>query len=261
MIRRPPRSTLFPYTTLFRSVRAPQAFLFEEPLSNLEAPLRSELRSEILKLHRALGATMIYVTHDQVEAMTMGQRIALLYEGRLRQLGTPAEVYARPADVFVARFVGSPGMNVLHGRGRAVEEGGSVVECGSLTVPVPLEHYEGETERGVRPEHVTFGATEKGVGNGEILIVDPQGAPSSVHLQAGGRSLVTGLPGLRDVRESVRVGVPRGRQPARCVSARPGRRPGPREPRCGARPHTLPRPGGRRSGLLQPHGAGHFHAR
>src|SRR3989441_412902 len=94
-------------------VRAPQAFLFDEPLSNLEAPLRSELRSEILKLHRALGATMIYVTHDQVEAMTMGQRIGVLYEGRLRQVGTPAEVYARPADVFVARFVGSPGMNVL----------------------------------------------------------------------------------------------------------------------------------------------------
>jgi len=167
-------------------VRAPQAFLFDEPLSNLEAPLRSELRSEILKLHRALGATMIYVTHDQVEAMTMGQRIALLYEGRLRQLGTPAEVYARPADVFVARFVGSPGMNVLHGRGRAVEEGGSVVEGGSLTVPVPLEHYEGEIELGVRPEHVTLGATEKGVGNAEILIVEPHGAETLVHLDAGG---------------------------------------------------------------------------
>src|SRR3989475_7143248 len=189
MIRRPPRSTLFPYTTLFRSVRAPQAFLFDEPLSNLEAPLRSELRSEILKLQRALGATMIYVTHDQVEAMTMGQRIALLYEGRLRQLGTAAEVYARPADVFVARFVGSPGMNVLHGRGRAVEEGGSVVECGSLTVPVPLEHYEGEIELGVRPEHVTLGATEKGVGNAEILIVEPHGAETLVHLDAGGQTL------------------------------------------------------------------------
>src|SRR5256886_131411 len=84
-------------------VRAPRAFLLDEPLSNLDAKLRSELRAELLALHRALGATMVYVTHDQAEAMTMGQRIAVLHEGRLRQLGTPAEVYQRPADVFVAR--------------------------------------------------------------------------------------------------------------------------------------------------------------
>ena len=96
-------------------VRAPQVFLFDEPLSNLDARLRVEMRAELLKLHRALGATMVYVTHDQVEAMTMGQRIAVLHEGRLRQLGTPTEVYQRPADVFVARFIGSPGMNILHG--------------------------------------------------------------------------------------------------------------------------------------------------
>jgi len=188
-------------------VRAPQAFLFDEPLSNLEAPLRSELRSEILKLHRALGATMIYVTHDQVEAMTMGQRIAVLYEGRLRQVGTPAEVYARPADVFVARFVGSPGMNVLHGRGRPVEEGGSVIECGSLTVPVALEHYEGEIELGVRPEHVTLSAPEKGLGSAEILIVEPHGPETLVHLDAGGQTLVARLPGLLEVRVGDRVGV------------------------------------------------------
>src|SRR5207302_1118422 len=87
-------------------VRAPRAFLFDEPLSNLDARLRGELRAELLALHRALGATMVYVTHDQMEAMTMGQRIAVLHEGRLRQLGTPADVYQRPADVFVARFIG-----------------------------------------------------------------------------------------------------------------------------------------------------------
>jgi len=109
--------------------------------------------------------------------------------------------------VFVARFVGSPGMNVLHGRGRAVEEGGSVVECGSLTVPVPLEHYEGEIELGVRPEHVTLGATEKGVGNAEILIVEPHGAETLVHLDAGGQTLVARLPGLLELRVGDRVGV------------------------------------------------------
>src|SRR5205807_1260566 len=87
---------------------------------NIAFPL--EIRGELLALHRALGATMIYVTHDQTEAMTMGQRIAVLHEGRLRQVGTPEEVYQRPADVHVARFVGTPGMNVLQGRGRGTEQ-------------------------------------------------------------------------------------------------------------------------------------------
>src|SRR2546422_3761764 len=96
-------------------VRGPQVFLLDEPLARLDAPLRIELRAEVLALHRAIAATMIYVTHDQAEAMTMGQRIAVLHEGRLRQVGTPEEVYQRPADVHVARFFGTPGMNVLQG--------------------------------------------------------------------------------------------------------------------------------------------------
>src|SRR5213592_4299482 len=94
------------------SVRYQRACLFDEPRWDLDVPL-----------HRALGATMIYVTHDQAEAMTMGERIAVLHEGRLRQLGTPAEIYGMPADAFVARFLGSPGMNVLHGQGRGMGEG------------------------------------------------------------------------------------------------------------------------------------------
>jgi multiple sugar transport system ATP-binding protein len=188
-------------------VRTPQVFLFDEPLSNLDAPLRSELRAEILKLHRALGATMIYVTHDQVEAMTMGQRIAILHDGRLRQLGTPAEVYALPADVFVARSVGSPGMNVLHGRVSAIGEGGSVFEYGSLTVPVPLAQYEGEIELGVRPEHVTLCAPDKGMSTAEVLVAEPHGAETLVHLDVGGQTLVARLPGLSPVRVGDRVGV------------------------------------------------------
>src|SRR5881296_1768269 len=188
-------------------VREPHVFLFDEPLSHLDPTVRAELRAELLELHRTLGTTIVYVTHDQVEAMTMGQRIALLDGGRLRQVGTPAEVYRRPADVFVARFVGSPGMNVLHGRGRPVEEGGSVIECGSLTVPVALEHYEGEIELGVRPEHVTLSAPEKGLGSAEILIVEPHGPETLVHLDAGGQTLVARLPGLLEVRVGDRVGV------------------------------------------------------
>src|SRR5437867_9623306 len=132
-------------------VREPQVFLLDEPLSNLEPTLRGELRAELLELHRALHTTVVYVTHDQIEAMTMGQRIAVLEGGRLRQVGTPAEVYGRPADVFVARFIGNPGMNILRGRARGAGEGGGVVGWGCWAVPVPLERYEGEIYLGVRP--------------------------------------------------------------------------------------------------------------
>src|SRR5258707_1784916 len=119
-------------------VRGPQAFLLDEPLSRLDPKLRIELRGELLALHRALAATMIYVTHDQTEAMTMGQRIAVLHEGRLRQVGTPEDVYQRPADVHVARFIGTPGMNVLEGRGRGSGAGGRLLEAASLTIPIQL---------------------------------------------------------------------------------------------------------------------------
>ena len=188
-------------------VREPQAFLFDEPLSRLDAKLRLELRAELLALHRALGATMIYVTHDQTEAMTMGQRIAVLHEGRLRQVGTPEEVYQRPADVHVARFVGTPGMNVLQGRGRGTGEGGRVVEVGSLTIPLELSTYEGELQLGVRPEHVGLCAVDKGVGNADVLVVEPLGSESLVHLNAGGQPLVARLAGFEDVRVGTRVGV------------------------------------------------------
>jgi len=188
-------------------VRAPLVFLFDEPLSNLDATLRTALRAELLGLHRTLGATMVYVTQDQVEAMTMGQRIAVLHEGRLRQLGTPAQVYQRPADVFVARFIGSPGMNVLPGRGRGMGEGGGVVDCGTLSVPVALEHYEGEIHLGVRPEHVTLCGADQGMGNAAVVVIEPLGAETLVHLSAGGLPLVARLPGLVELRAGDSVGV------------------------------------------------------
>src|SRR5437667_8055006 len=188
-------------------VRGPQAFLLDEPLSRLDAPLRIELRGELLALHRALGATMIYVTHDQTEAMTMGQRIAVLHEGRLRQVGTPEDVYLRPADVHVARFVGAPGMNVLQGRGRGMGEGGRVVEAGSLTIPIELNTYEGELQVGIRPENVGLCAVDRGVGNVDVLVVEPLGSETLVHLDAGGQPLVARLPGFADARVGMRVGV------------------------------------------------------
>jgi len=188
-------------------VRGPQAFLLDEPLSHLDAKLRIELRGELLALHRALGATMIYVTHDQIEAMTMGQRIGVLHEGRLRQVGTPEEVYQRPADVHVARFVGTPGMNVLQGRGRGTGEGGRVVEAGSLVIPLELSTYDGELQLGIRPEFVGLCAVDKGVGNADVLVVEPLGSETLVHLNAGGQPLVARLAGFADVRVGTRVGV------------------------------------------------------
>ena len=186
-------------------VRAPQVFLFDEPLSNLDARLRVEMRAELLKLHRALGATMVYVTHDQVEAMTMGQRIAVLHEGRLRQLGTPTEVYQRPADVFVARFIGSPGMNILHGT--ALERRGeTTVDFGSFAIPVTLSEYAGQVHLGVRPEHVAMCGAVQGQGNAQVRVVEPLGAETLVHLDAGGQPLVARLPGIVDVRVGDRVG-------------------------------------------------------
>src|SRR2546422_1892397 len=123
MIRRPPRSTLFPYTTLFRSrvamgraiVRDPKVFLFDEPLSNLDAKLRVAMRAEIKALHQRLKTTTVYVTHDQVEAMTMADRIAVVNDGRIEQFGTPLDLYDRPVNLFVAQFIGSPAMNILEG--------------------------------------------------------------------------------------------------------------------------------------------------
>src|SRR5437588_2756913 len=126
-------------------VREPRVFLYDEPLSSLDPTLRGELRAELLELHHALGVTVVYVTHDQVEAMMMGQRIAVLDAGRLRQLGTPAEVYGQPADVFVARFIGNPGMNVLKGRGRGTGRSGGAAARGRR----PMAGHRGHSGRGV----------------------------------------------------------------------------------------------------------------
>jgi len=190
-------------------VREPQVFLFDEPLSHLEPTLRAELRAQLLELHRALRATVVYVTHDQIEALSMGQRIAVLEAGRLRQVGTPAELYGRPADVFVARFIGSPGMNILPGRGRGTEgeDEGGVVDCGAWSVPVPLERYEGEIYLGVRPEHVSLVAPDQGVGAAEVRGVEPLGPDTLVRLDAGGQPLVARVHGIPDLRPGDRVGV------------------------------------------------------
>jgi multiple sugar transport system ATP-binding protein len=144
-------------------VRKPQAFLMDEPLSNLDAKLRVQMRAEISRLQTDLGTTTIYVTHDQVEAMTMGDRIAVMRKGELQQVGNPQDLYDRPVNLFVGGFIGSPAMNMLEGRlvrsdgGLAVEMGDQRLALGeeALSARPALEAYEGRTIIvGVRPEHV-----------------------------------------------------------------------------------------------------------
>jgi multiple sugar transport system ATP-binding protein len=160
-------------------IRHPQAFLMDEPLSNLDAQLRSQMRVEIKRLQRELGVTTLYVTHDQIEAMTMADLIAVMRAGRLQQLATPAELYAHPANLFVARFCGSPPMNVLDG-----EIADGVFRHGSGELPVPEVPARGPVMLGFRPEHVELAAPGDGFA-GEIYVVEPLGNETLVTVRAG----------------------------------------------------------------------------
>jgi multiple sugar transport system ATP-binding protein len=148
-------------------IRRPQAFLMDEPLSNLDAQLRMQMRVEIKRLQRELGVTTLYVTHDQIEAMTMADLIAVMCKGELQQLAPPAELYAKPVNLFVARFCGSPPMNVLAGE---IADGGFRHPAGTL--PLPGVQARGPVKLGFRPEHAELGA--EGLA-GEIYVVEPLG--------------------------------------------------------------------------------------
>jgi len=166
-------------------VRDPTAFLFDEPLSNLDAALRVEMRYEIAKLHRSLGATMIYVTHDQVEAMTLADRIVVLNAGEISQVGTPRELYRRPENLFVAQFIGSPKMNIVacaadDGRYRLEGGGGGAFE--GAGEPVQL---------GIRPEHISVCAPDEGQCAGEVDVVEYLGADTFLVVDCGGLGALT----------------------------------------------------------------------
>ena len=181
-------------------VREPQAFLMDEPLSNLDAQLRLQTRLELIQLHQRLGITTMYVTHDQVEAMTMGSRIAVMNEGLLQQVGTPQEVYRRPANVFVATFLGAPPMNLIHG---ALESTPSGWRFLGEDVDVPLstdvlsspelEHEieeRGDVRFGLRPEHFRIGGPgEEGGIAGAVQFLEPVGSDLYLTVEAGGTSL------------------------------------------------------------------------
>ncbi len=161
-------------------VKEPDLFLMDEPLSNLDAKLRVEMRSELKKLQKQLGITTIYVTHDQVEAMTMADRIAVLRKGRLQQFGTPDELYNRPANMFVAGFLGNPPMNFIEGT--LVRDGGLYFDFGYGRVKLPDLDIEGEVVLGVRPEDVIIG---EGNLKAEVYVVEPLGREQLITLAMG----------------------------------------------------------------------------
>jgi len=151
-------------------VREPQVFLMDEPLSNLDAKLRVAMRAELIKLHQRLCTTVVYVTHDQVEAMTMGTRIAVLKDGVLQQLDTPHNVYNHPANRFVAGFIGSPAMNFLSAR--LVAEGDVLyVDTGAFRVPVPPEHAATLRQKNV-PSEICFGIRPEDIYDAQRTPVD-----------------------------------------------------------------------------------------
>jgi multiple sugar transport system ATP-binding protein len=176
--------------------RQPRLFLFDEPLSNLDAKLRVEMRAEIKRLHQASGITSVYVTHDQIEAMTLGSRIAVMKDGILQQLGTPDEIYHRPANTYVATFIGSPTMNLV--QGRAVAEAGRGFSIAGADLPLASPFAPGASGTlGLRPEHIRL-AGDEAPWRGEVSVVEPTGADTYVVIRTeAGEVTVRTAPQLR----------------------------------------------------------------
>jgi ABC-type sugar transport system ATPase subunit len=179
-------------------VRHPKAFLFDEPLSNLDPRLRGDTRAELVALHRRLGATMIYVTHDQEEAMTLGQRIAVLREGHVDQIATPQDLYERPANRFVATFIGSPPMNLFDGTAAQAAAGGALgarITQDRLCV-------------GIRPHDVALVPLRDGALTGTVDVVEPLGHATIVHVRTADETrIVAAVPGASGAHAGDRVGL------------------------------------------------------
>lgn len=168
-------------------VRDPQVFLFDEPLSNLDAKLRVQMRSEIKELHQSLNATSVYVTHDQIEAMTMADRIVVMNDGRIEQIGEPLEIYDNPTNTFVAGFIGSPTMNFFEGTISVTKGEGSVVLNDGTSLPVPLPAGGTNGQRviyGVRPEHFMLASDGEGIA-AQVVVVEPTGPDTLLFCRVG----------------------------------------------------------------------------
>jgi ABC-type sugar transport system ATPase subunit len=195
-------------------IREPVAFLMDEPLSNLDALLRVQMRTELLKLHRRVGRTTVYVTHDQVEAMTMADRIVVMEGGRIQQVGRPTEVYRHPATTFVATFVGSPPMNLFAGRLVASVDGGALrfdgpievaLDPGSLAQPPAAG---AAVTIGIRPEHIEVGPSTEGAIAGTVELVEAVGSDTFLSVVvAPERTIIVRVPADRPISEGERVGL------------------------------------------------------
>jgi len=176
-------------------VRRPRLFLLDEPLSNLDARLRASVRLELKQLHRKIRSTILYVTHDQVEAMTLGDEVVVMRDGKVHQIDQPETIYARPADTFVARFIGSPEMNLYHGRllqkdGRSYFQGaGFSLDLGSLQLNIG----EAEVEVGVRPEDIEIGQSATTL-RGKVEMISNIGSEKYLHVGLGNVSLTVRAP-------------------------------------------------------------------
>src|SRR5690606_2361746 len=173
-------------------VRKPQVFLFDEPLSNLDAKLRVAMRTEIKALHQRLKTTAVYVTHDQIEAMTMADRIVVMRDGRVEQIGQPLELYDRPNNTFVAGFIGSPGMNMLKGTVRSGRiDVGDGVDIDLSRVAAPRDELQEGREVifGIRPEHIIVGDGGNSL-RGKVVVMEPTGADTQVLCRVGDSDIV-----------------------------------------------------------------------
>jgi multiple sugar transport system ATP-binding protein len=169
-------------------VRDPQVFLFDEPLSNLDAKLRVQMRTEIKELHQRLKTTSIYVTHDQIEAMTMADKIVVMRDGRVEQTGSPLELYDHPANQFVAGFIGSPAMNFLPGVLKRSGDDARVELAGGMSLPAPMSASGLDGQNviyGTRPEHMELTGGSDGVAT-EVVVVEPTGADTQIFSKIAG---------------------------------------------------------------------------
>lgn len=184
--------------------RDPQIFLFDEPLSNLDAKLRVEMRAEIKRLHQISGITSVYVTHDQIEAMTLGSRIAVMKDGILQQIGTPYEIYRRPANRYVAGFIGSPTMNFIAGNASGEGDGGVFsFEGGRLELDCPAPA--GAVILGQRPEHIHLQADAPW--RGEVILVEPTGADTYVVVKTAAGLITVRVPPSTPIQVGERTGL------------------------------------------------------
>ncbi|MER8690626.1 MULTISPECIES: sn-glycerol-3-phosphate ABC transporter ATP-binding protein UgpC [unclassified Mesorhizobium] len=178
-------------------VRDPELFLFDEPLSNLDAKLRVEMRTEIKRLHERLGTSIVYVTHDQIEAMTLGTKVAVMKSGYIQQLGDPRTIYERPANMFVASFIGSPAMNFLAGR-LVPDSEGVRFQASGVSIVLPTRNRQVGSERpvmlGIRPEELRTVAENRASIIGEIDVVEPTGPETMVTVQVGENAIIARLP-------------------------------------------------------------------